>query len=247
MSGKLQDKVSIITGATSGIGVGIVKKFVEEGAIVYFCGRREEKGKAVEEMIHEMGGEATFIKADITVEADMANLIQTVIDKHGRIDVFVPNAGIGPTIQFMDMTNEDFEKCIQSDCLAHIRNIRMVLPHMIKAGKGAIVATTSLAAKRHAPMVTAYCTAKAGLTEFLRTLVNEVGPLGIRVNVVAPGYIYSELIPKTEQNDAIGGMMPLRRVGFPEEVGAVHAFLASDEASYVTGAYVPVDGGMDCM
>ena len=242
--GKLQGKVAIITGATSGIGNGIVECFLEEGAKVVFCGRREEKGRTIEKGLREKGFDTTFVRADMTNSEDVANLFETAVNTYGKLDILVNNAGVLKSFEVADM---DVESDLDQVISLNLRSYFVATKFAANAMKdgGAIVNVASIGGLAGAPHLSSYGATKAGVLSLTRSMAKELAPKKIRTNAICPGTIFSEMMPRdAEFTQATLSTIPMGRGGEPREIGTVAVFLASEDASYVTGASIVVDGGM---
>lgn len=242
--GKLEGKVALVTGATAGIGQGIVEVFASEGAKVAFCGRREEKGKALEADYRAKGYDVTFIQADMTKDEDVAALFAAVQEAYGRLDIHVNNAGI---MKMKPMLAMDVAADWDSVIALNLRSYFVATQYAAKAMTegGAIVNIASIGGLAGCPMIASYGASKAAVISLTKTSGVELAPMGIRVNAILPGTIFSEMMPRDgEFTAATIASIPLGRGGEPKEIGAAAAFLASSEASYITGTTLIVDGGM---
>ena len=245
----LQDKVSVIIGSTSGLGISIAEKFTEEGSKVVIVGRRVEKGKEVVSAIREKGGEATFIQCDITSEESISNLMDETVKKYGKIDILVGNAGIPETKSPVhEMKTEDLIKVLNTDLIGIILTNKYAIKYMLNNegdNKGAIVNVGSILGVVGAANSIAYPASKAGLTNFTRSQAVTYASKGIRMNTVSPGYINTPLLEKLppELVKEKVAAHPIGRFAEPEEVANAIVFLCSDKASYIVGANIMVDGG----
>ncbi len=242
--GKLDNKVAIVTGATAGIGQGIVETFVAEGAKVVFCGRREEKGKALEQEYRSKGADVTFVKADMSVDEDVRNLFEAAKKAYGKLDILVNNAGM---MKMKPMLEMDVEKDWDSVIALNLRSYFVATQCAAKAMKdgGSIVNIASIGGLSACPMIASYGASKSAVISLTRTSGVELAPMGIRVNAILPGTIFSEMMPRDgEFTESTIAKIPMGRGGEPQEIGKVAAFLASEEASYVCGTTIVVDGGM---
>ncbi len=242
--GKLDNKVAIVTGATAGIGLGVVDTFLSEGAKVVFCGRREEKGQAIEKEYREKGADITFVRADMCVDADVKNLFEKAQATYGRLDILVNNAGI---MKMKPLTEMDVEKDWDAVINLNLRSYFIATQYAAKAmtNGGSIVNVASIGGLSACPMIASYGASKAAVISLTRTSGVELAPAGIRVNAILPGTIFSEMMPRDgEFTGSTIAKIPMGRGGEPKEIGTVAAFLASDEASYVCGTTIVVDGGM---
>ncbi len=247
---KMQGKVVLITGGNSGIGRGIVHRFVAEGARVAFCGRDEAKGAAVENEVAERGGESAFFVADVADEAAAAGLVAAAAERFGRLDVVVNNAGVGSRrcgVEARDSPGLRWEKLRGPNLDAPYYVSAHALP-VLAAGDGGAMVNISSTATWHGNWGS-YGIAKAGVEGLTRSFAAEGAPFGVRVNGVSPGWIATDQDKHAPASGSAGcdwEMPPslLGRMGAPGEIAAAVLFLASDEASFVTGQTLIVDGGM---
>ena len=246
--GLLDGKVAVITGGTSGIGLATAKLFASEGASVALVGRSGEKGVEAVRFLADSGFEATFHRGDVSREGDVERAVNEVLEAHGRIDVLVNNAGIYRAAPLTELRVEDWDSVIAVNLRGTFLMTRAVLPHMIEAGGGSIVNVSSTAGVSPYAKGTAYCASKAAVIAFSRALALEVADRGVRVNVVCPGLTDTPMLRgiagDEEAYRGFARLVPVGRIADPEEVARVILFLASDQASYVTGAVYVVDGGM---
>lgn len=244
--GKLEGKVAIVTGATAGIGVGVVTVYLEEGAKVVFCGRREDKGKEIEADLRGKGYDCLFVKADMTKEEDIANLFDTAVKTYGKLDILVNNAGV---LKNFDLVTMDVEKDFDQVMALNLRAYVVASKYAVNTfqGAGSIINMASIGAFGGAPHMFSYAASKAAVVSFTKSMAKELAEKQIRVNAICPGTIFSEMMPKDgEFTQATLAMIPMGRGGEPREIGTVAAFLASSEASYVDGTTIVVDGAMSC-
>lgn len=242
---KLHTKTTIITGATSGIGAACAKLFAQHGAKVVLAGRNEGVGKALQDEINALSGEALYIRCDVSEEQDIRDLVQKTVERFHGIDILVNNAGTFlPSVELdlleLDAWHETFTVNLDSVFLM----IKYARPHLQKS-KGVIVNTGSIAGMHSYAMGRsyAYSASKAALVQFTRMLAkNYAADDGIRVNAICPGIIET---PMLHGRDLVlyAERIPLKRVGNPEDVAKSALFLASDDAAYLTGVVLPVDGG----
>ena len=248
---RLNEKVAIVTGSTSGIGIGIARLFASEGAKVVICGRREEKGQAVVDMIAAEGGEASYHFMDMTDTASIKKLIDDTAEKYGKIDILVNNAanvGLkdGPVDE---LTLEMWDAIFQSDMRGTFYAIQCVLPHMQKNETGgSIINIGSMASCGGDLGSTAYACAKAGVNMLTQYTAIQYGKQKIRCNCVRAGLIVT---PQNEARvpqvlkDIFLNNIAVDRYGCPEDIGHMCVYLASDESNYVTGQIINVDGGLN--
>jgi NAD(P)-dependent dehydrogenase (short-subunit alcohol dehydrogenase family) len=245
----LQDKVSVIIGSTSGIGISIAEKFVEEGSKVVIVGRNVERGRDVENMLKEKGGNATFIPCDITDEASIIKLMDETVKMYGRIDILVGNAGIPEKkCPVHEMELDDLLTVINTDLVGIILTNKHAIRHMLKNDgkqKGAIVNIASILGVVGAANSIAYPASKAGIIKFTSSQAVTYAKDGIRMNVVSPGYVNTPLLSKLPPEllkEKISAH-PIGRFAEPAEVAEVVVFLCSDKASFIVGTNLMVDGG----
>jgi len=247
----LAGEIAIVTGGSRGIGKAIVELFAEHGARVVFCGRDEVVGRqALGELAEH--SRVFFQPADVASERDLAALADACVDRFGPPTILVNNAGVNANHDATEMTEDEWDAFFAVDLKAAWLAAKHVLPHMKRAGRGSIVNVSSLHAFATLDGFFPYAAAKSGLVGLTRSLALDYGPHGIRVNVVAPGFIRTRLVRESiDRADdrqvaerAMVGGVALGRIGDPREIASVVRFLASDEASYVTGASLLVDGGL---
>jgi len=249
---KLKDRVTIVTGAGKGIGKGIATVFSRQGAKVVVVDWDEEAGKKTSEEIRRSGGDAFFVKCDASNEEQVKAMILAAIAKYGRINVLVNNAGIGVYKTVLDTTSEEWDRCLAVNLKGVFLCSKYAIPHIKAAGGGAIVNIASVHAYQNVGGTAPYAASKAGVVALTRVMAIDYGRDKIRVNAICPGWIYTPLIqsifdeaPDPEKaRREVEHRQILGRLGTPEEVGEAAAFLASDEASYITGASLMVDNGM---
>ena len=252
---RLRDRVAIITGSGSGQGRAAAKIFAREGAAVVIAEWNEENGKQVENEILADGGQAMFIKTDVSNEENIVALVDEVMNRHGKIDVIFNNAGIGfsanskyKMASLIDTPQTDWNNILGINLNGVYLLSKHVLPIMIKQNGGSIINNASLNGIAGVTGADAYTAAKGGVVALTRVMAVDYGKYNIRVNCICPGAIDTPMIaevlsiPEFAEKFAAG--CPLRRVGKPEEIANAALFLASDESSYVTGLIMPVDGGV---
>ncbi|WP_454739899.1 SDR family NAD(P)-dependent oxidoreductase [Cupriavidus necator] len=250
VTGRLQDKVALISGAGTGIGAATAARFAAEGARVMLCGRREAPLRAVAEEIRSRGGEAAWIRADVTDEADVERAVAQTVAQFGGLHVMVNNA-VNYTWGALDeVSTQAWRQCLTGSLDVAFFGTRAALRVMKAAGGGAIVNLGSVVGLLGSPGLSAYGAAKAGVLNFSRAVALEGAAHNVRVNVVIPGVVWSEgtreALASEEVARGTARAVPLGRVGEPHEVAGAILFLASDEASYITGQSLVVDGGKTC-
>jgi len=248
---KYEGKVAIVTGAAKGIGWGIAKVFSQKGAKVVVVDWDEEAGVKTAEELRKSGGEALYIKCDVSNEEQVIAMIDKTIETYGRIDVLVNNAGIGVYKSILDATSEDWDRCLKVNLKGVFLCSKYTVPHMQKIGKGAIVNISSVHSYATVNGVAPYAASKGGITALTRNMAIDYGP-AIRVNSIAPGWVLTPLIQSifdsyddpAEQQRQVEQRQVMKRIGKPEDIGYAAAFLASDDASFITGTQLFVDGGL---
>ena len=247
---KLEDRTAIVTGASRGIGRAIARRFAAEGARVAINFRHgQDAAEAVAREIHDGGGDAILIQADVGAPAEARRLIGEAIDAWGRVDVLVSNAGVIFDRPYVDSGEDIWHAAIETNLHGFHNVAQAVLPHMIERGHGRILATGSCIAEAgdFGDNHYAVCSAsKGGIIAMLRAIAAEVATHGITVNAVSPGYIATGMLDEIDAEGSAGVLarVPMRRYGRPEEIAAAMAFLASDEAAYITGQTLRVNGGL---
>jgi NAD(P)-dependent dehydrogenase (short-subunit alcohol dehydrogenase family) len=245
----LDGEIAIVTGGSRGIGRACVEVFVAHGASVVFCDLDPDLGQSVEQ---EIGGAVKFVRCDVSVEDDVAAVAQACTSTFGPASILVNNAGVNANFDATTMTGDDWDRFMGVDLKSAWLGAKYALPHMREVGRGAIVNVASMHALATLEGFFPYAAAKSGLVGMTRSLALDWGPYGIRVNAVAPGYIRTRLVqdsidrnpdpPAAEQSMVAG--IALRRIGQPVEIANAVRFLASDEASYVSGTTLHIDGGV---
>jgi len=242
----LKNKVAIITGAAQGIGFATARKFLDEGAVVAVADVKDEAVHGAVEQLKLNGEVVEGFAVDVTKRAQIGAMVERVKDRYGRVDVLVNNAGITLDARLQKMTDEQFDRVIDVNLKGVYNCAKAVLDTMIGQGSGVILNASSVVGIYGNYGQTNYAASKFGVIGFVKTWAREVGPKGIRCNAVAPGFISTPILQTIpdEVMRKLTDRVPLKRLGRPEEVANVYAFLASDEASYINGAVIEVAGGM---
>ncbi|MDN0073897.1 SDR family NAD(P)-dependent oxidoreductase [Crenobacter sp. SG2303] len=250
MTGRLQGKVALITGAGTGIGAATARRFAAEGAKVVICGRRKAPLETVVESILAQGGEAAWVQADVTDEASVENAVQTAVKHFGSLDIMVNNAVNYTWGVLEQVSTDDWRTCLSGSLDPVFFGTRAALRVMKAQGGGAIVNLGSVAGLLGSPGLSAYGAAKAGVLNFSRAVALEAAQSNVRVNVVIPGVVWSEGTREALNSEEVARgtarAVPMGRIGEPEELANAILFLASNEASYITGQSLVVDGGKTC-
>lgn len=242
----LENKVAIVTGGSRGIGYATVEAFLQEGATVVLCASRQETADKAVQALKEAHADAKVegIFPNLSDYAEVKKAFDDVVKKYGRIDILVNNAGVSESTPFEKYTDETFDKVMDLNIRGVFNCSKAVSESMIGAGSGVILNTSSMVSVYGQPAGIAYPTSKFAVNGFTLSLARELGPKGIRVNAVAPGITYTDMmrsVPK-EVIDPMIAQIPLRRMGQPEDIANAFVFLASDRASYISGEVLHVDG-----
>lgn len=243
---RVEGKIVIITGASKGIGKSIAEVFANEGARVILVSRNSELLTKLTEEIRKSGNEADFIVADVTREEDMQRMAKEVMKKYKRIDVLLYNAGIFPISRIDVMTSKEWHEVLDTNLTGAFYAVKACLPFMKHQKSGRILFTSSISGPQGGlPGMAHYTASKSGLNGFMKTIAIELAKYKITVNAVEPGNIISEGYKELSEEHMKNMVraIPLGRLGNPEEVAYAHLFLASDEAAYITGQSIVVDGG----
>lgn len=247
---RFKNKTAVVTGSTSGIGKAIAQRLASEGAVVIINSYRDHDN--IQEILDEItmhGGQATFIRADMGQVEDIENLFLKAVEVHGKVDVLINNAGIQIHSPFLKVTEKDFDRVIAINLKGYYFAIQHFVRHAVAQRiPGVVVNNSSVHEIIPFPNFDSYAMSKGGLRMMTRNLAVELAPLGIRVNNIAPGAVATDINESLEQNPELKKKLldniSMGRMGKVEEIAAVAAFLASDDASYVTGATYLVDGGL---
>ena len=250
--GRLNGRVAIVTGTTSGIGEAIALRFAEEGATVVMTGIEPEIGEANAGIIAQAGGEAVYVNVDALDQVGVQAMVRNVMERYGRIDILVNNAGYHIGNHFLESNPDDFRQMINVHGLSHCLTMWEVLPIMKKQGSGNVINLGSKASVRPGGFEPFYCFAKAGINIMTKALNMEYAPYGIRMNVLCPGATLSKMTVREDTEDGFApgfadlarNFIPLRRHGTPRDQADAALWLASDESAYVSGLSLHVDGGI---
>jgi NAD(P)-dependent dehydrogenase (short-subunit alcohol dehydrogenase family) len=245
----MKNKVVLITGGTSGIGQATALKFGAAGARVVVSGRREPEGQAVVEAIKNAGGEATFVRADVSKESDVQALVAKTVEIYGRLDVAFNNAGVELLGPITETTHEDYQRLMEVNVWGVLSSMKHEIPAMLKTGGGAIINTSSIVGHVAMAGASVYIASKHAVEGLTKSAALEFAKEGVRVNAVSPGAIETDMIDRfagkegTETRAGLAAMHPIGRMGKSDEIANAVLFLASDGASFVTGESLKVDGG----
>jgi NAD(P)-dependent dehydrogenase (short-subunit alcohol dehydrogenase family) len=250
---RLKDKVAIITGAGSGLGRAAALLFAREGAKVLVAANRDKDGEQTVKSIKDKGGDAIFTRVDVTRASDLEKAVKTAVDKYGKLDIMFNNAGTpGPGKLIADLTEEEWNRVLAVNLTGVFLGTKYAIPEMLKGGGGVIINVSSVAGVSPRRYTAAYSAAKAGVIQLTKVTALEYARKNIRVNCILPGPIDTPFFTKVAGGDAdkiaifkerVRNEVPLGRFAQPEEIAQVALFLASDEASYITGAAFAADGG----
>ncbi len=250
---RLKEKVALVTGAASGIGRATAALFGQEGAKVMCADLDAEGAERVAKQIADGGGEAASTQADVSQAADVERMVRQTVERWERLDVLVNNAGIYFILPLTQVPEEEWDRLININLKGVFLGCKYAIPEMVKGGGGAIVNTASIAALRGSANWTTYCASKGGVLQLTKAVAMEVARLNVRVNCVCPGIIDTGMfdqavdmvaVDRDELATTIGETHPMGRIGRPEEVAAAILFLVSEEASFITGVPLSVDGGL---
>jgi 3-oxoacyl-[acyl-carrier protein] reductase len=245
VSKRLVGKVAIVTGGAQGIGLATVRKFLDEGATVALCDMRQEAVDAAIDTL-KANGSATGHVVDVTRRDQVDAMVAAVKEKRGRIDVLVNNAGITLDARLQKMREDQFDKVIAVNLKGTYNCAQAVVDTMVEQGSGVILNASSVVGIYGNFGQTNYAASKFGVIGFVKTWARELGPKGVRCNAVAPGFVATTILNSIPHKvlEQMTERVPLRRLGTPEDIANVYAFLASDEASYINGAVIEVAGGL---
>jgi len=244
-----QDKVILITGATSGIGEATAVAFGRQAAKVVVSGRRQDKGEEVAKQVSAAGGEGLFVQADVSQEEDVKRLIEATVEKFGRIDVAFNNAGVETGAPLTDFDANEYKKVFDTNVLSIFLSLKYELPVMVKQGSGVVINTSSIFGHVAFPGAGVYIASKFAVEGITKTAALEMADKNVRVCAVAPGAIETDMIDRfageqgSKDREMLASLHPVGRLGKPDEIAHAVLYLASDSASFTTGISLPVDGG----
>jgi NAD(P)-dependent dehydrogenase (short-subunit alcohol dehydrogenase family) len=245
---RLEDKVALVTGGGAGIGRAIAETFAREGASVIVTDLNGETAKEVADGILKSKGAASAHEVDVTDTPQVKALMSAIAKVHSRLDVLVNNAGVGERSDFRHLSDEAWDKVWKTNLDGTVRCAREAFDLLKASGKASIINLSSIMASKHTRQMAVYSATKGAVSALSRSLAVEYAPYGIRVNTLLPGYVETALIGRYLSNPMIAKALltqtPLRRFGTPQDIANAALFLASDEAAYITGAALNVDGGM---
>ena len=246
--GRLEGKVALISGGAKGQGEAEAKLFVSEGAKVVFGDILDEEGKKVESEIAELGGDATYLHLDVTVESDWESVVRVAEDQYGRLDILVNNAGISLRHDGLDLTGEEWDKTMEVNAKGVFLGTKYSIPAMQRSGGGSIINISSIAGITGRPLASpAYAASKGAVRVFTKSTAGRFAVDGIRANSIHPGPIDTDMIrvaTNSVRPESRVGEIPLGRLGQPEDVAYGVLFLASDESSFITASELVIDGGV---
>jgi 3-oxoacyl-[acyl-carrier protein] reductase len=243
---KLKDKVCMVTGGGAGIGRATARRFAQEGARVVICDQHSEAAQAQAKALVSEGCDAHGFSLDVTDRQGIAQVVAQTLQRFGRIDVLVNNAGITKDARLVRMSEQDFDDVINVNLKGTFNCAQAVIDHMVEQGRGIILNASSVVGFHGNFGQTNYAASKFGVIGLTKTWAREFGPRGVRVNAVCPGFVATDIL-KSMPDKVLDGFKAacwLKRLGTPEEIASVYAFLASDEASFVNGAVLEASGGL---
>jgi NAD(P)-dependent dehydrogenase (short-subunit alcohol dehydrogenase family) len=248
---RLQGKTALITGGTSGMGRATAVLFAREGAAVTVTGRDEERGRAVTAEIERDGGRARFVRSDVRLAEDCRRAVEETVRAFGRLDILFNNAGVFHPRTVPDCPEEEWDETIDVNLKGTFLMSKYALPHMIRQGGGVIVNNSSGWGIVGGDAAASYCASKGGVVLLTKAMAIDHGPQGIRVNCICPGDVDTPMLPDDARKRGLSWeaylktatQRPLGRIGTPDEIARAVLFLASDDASFMTGASLVVDGG----
>lgn len=243
---RLEGKVTIITGSAQGIGKASAELFVREGAKVVIADVDEKKGREFEQELLKQGFDVYYYPLNVANREDVANMVEKVMEKYGRIDVLINNAGITRDAMLVKMTEDHFDQVLNVNLKGVFNCTQAVVPIMIEQGSGKIINTSSVSGIYGNIGQTNYAAAKAAIVGLTKTWAKELGRKGINVNAVAPGFTKTSMVEKMPEKilNYMESIVSLQRLGEPKDIANAYLFLSSDESNYITGHVLHVDGGI---
>lgn len=245
---RLQDKIAIVTGAARGIGRAIALRFAAEGARVAVVDLREQEGEETVQLIEASGGQAAFLRADVSCQDQVQAMVEAVVDRWGTVDVLVNDAGICPFAGFLDMSEALWDRVLEVNLKGYFLVSQAVARVMVKQGvKGRIIAVSSISAEFGGSQQAHYCASKAGINLLVKSMAISLGPYGITCNAVMPGTVETDINRDALADPTVreywSQRAPLGRLGQPEDIAGPVLFFATDDSAWCTGAMLVVDGG----
>lgn len=242
----LKDRIAVVTGGADGIGRATAMRFAQEGAVVVIWDMNEEKGKQTVAEINAAGGKVSFLKVNTSNFAEVEAASKKVVEQYGKYEILINNAGITRDSTLKKMTPELWQQVIDVNLTGVFYCAKCAADIMTEQGWGRIVNASSVVALYGNFGQTNYVATKAGLIGMTKTMARELGKKGVTVNAVAPGFILTDMVRKMPEEvlKSMEDKVPVKRLGKPEEIAAAYAFLASDDAAYINGTVISVDGGM---
>jgi len=247
---RFTDKVAIVTGSSRGMGKATALALAREGAKMVIADTDLTKGEDVVRGIEKLGGEAIFVKADVSKRADVERMVQATLDRFGKIDILVNNAGIHDGAPFIEEGEEMWQRLFRVNVMGTVLPSQEVVPEMMRRKKGKIVHISSKAAVVGEPYHAAYSASKGAILALTRAMAIELAPYNITVNAVCPGPTYTDMLLEATdaaQREELTASAPLGRLGQPEDIGGAVLYLASEESDWCTGQAISVDGGMSLL
>jgi NAD(P)-dependent dehydrogenase (short-subunit alcohol dehydrogenase family) len=242
-----ENRICIITGAAQGIGLACARRFCDDGYTVVLADVQADVGEASAESLRANGGKAEFVTCDVGSKADVDALVDGAVSKYGRIDVFIANAAILHTATILELEEEDFDRVVRVNLKGFYLCGKAAATQMAKQGSGAIINMSSIQAEITNPNLFTYAACKGGVRQMTIAMSLALADKGVRVNAIGPGSIATAMVEKIAADPAVRKTImsrtPMGRLGRPEEIASVAAFLASEDASYITGQTINVDGG----
>lgn len=243
---RLENKVAIITGGANGIGLAACERFAEEGAHVIMADFDEVAGKEQEALFKSKELDVTFLQLDVVDRQSVSNLVEQTVEKYGKIDILINNAGITQDATLLKMEPEQFQNVLNVNLIGVFNCMQTVVPYMLERGAGKVINTSSVSGVYGNFGQTNYAATKAAVVGMTKTWAKEFGRKGINVNAVAPGFTVTAMVEKMPEKvlDQMKSIVSLQRLGKPRDIANAYLFLASDESDYVHGHVLHVDGGI---